>query len=67
MGHRMASKPRLLPTAKGTFGSPGRPVWLEEMCIIMEENVNKYGEKSAKLQAQPGRMLLHLPTCSARI
>lgn len=35
----MASKPWLLPTARGTLGSPGRPIWLKEMCIIMEEKV----------------------------
>lgn len=48
VGHRMASNPRLLPTAKGTFGSPGRPLWLEEMCMITEENVHKYGGKKCK-------------------
>lgn len=51
-GHRMASKPWLLPTAKGTFGSPGRPIWLQEMCKITEGNVQNYRGNCAELRRE---------------
>lgn len=74
-GSRMDSEPWLFPTAKGTFGSPGKPIWLEEMCRNMEKNVHKCGGKCAEMwrkmrtnveeNVQPVSTARHIPALTA--
>lgn len=74
-GRRMDSEPWLFPTAKGTFGSAGKPIWLEEMCRNMEKNVHKCGGKCAEMwrkmrtnveeNVQPASTARHIPALTA--